>query len=177
MHEPNPAGTRRGGGTPRAEEWSRMSKRKPGGEKRVKAGRPVAMTREKDAGTAFPPASFFSFQIAPGYPKFAFQISALHAISTFSRIASSGNPRRMSSLRSSKISSMASLKFSFASSIVSPCPFAPGISGHIAQYPPSGAGSIIAVNSAFISSSCFRWSNDRIQRRRNRRPMEWVVTN
>ena len=38
-------------------------------------------------------------------------------------------------------------------SIVSPCPLAPGTSGQIAQKPPSGAGSIIAVNSAFITIS------------------------
>jgi hypothetical protein len=39
--------------------------------------------------------------------------------------------------------------------MVSPCPLAPGTSGQIAQYPPSGAGSMIAVNSPFIFSPLF----------------------
>jgi len=53
-------------------------------------------------------------------------------------------------MRSSKISSIASRRLFFASSTVSPWPLAPGISGHIAQYPPSGADSIIAASSDFI---------------------------
>jgi len=69
-------------------------------------------------------------------------------------MASLGNPRRTSSSRSSSMRRMASPKLAFASSIVSPCPFAPDTSGQIAQYPPSGASSIIAVNSPFMAQGC-----------------------
>lgn len=44
---------------------------------------------------------------------------------------------------------MAAFRLSFVSSIVSPWPLAPGTSGQIAQKPPLGAGSMMAVNSAF----------------------------
>jgi len=45
---------------------------------------------------------------------------------------------------------MAACRSVLASSMVSPWPFAPGISTQIAQKPPSGAGSITAVSSPFI---------------------------
>lgn len=45
---------------------------------------------------------------------------------------------------------MALLRLSLTSSMVSPCPLAPGTSGHTAQKPPSGAVSMKAVNSPFI---------------------------
>jgi hypothetical protein len=75
----------------------------------------------------------------------SFQLSLFHPIITLSWIASSGNPRKISALRSSKINPIACRKLVFASSTVSFCPLAPGASGQIAQKPPYSAVSMIAV--------------------------------
>ena len=89
-------------------------------------------------------------EVTASKAKSALEFAALHPTRTVSRIVSAGRPRKKSARLSSKIKSIASIKFAFVFSIVSPCPFAPGTSGQIAQYPPSGAGSMIAVNSDFI---------------------------
>lgn len=101
----------------------------------------------------------------------AFQVSAVHPTRIFSCIASSGRPRKISPRRSSRISSMASMRFCFVSLIVSPCPFAPGTSGQIAQYPPSGALSMIAVNSAFMGTSYPVRARLRVNFSRPKRPV------
>jgi len=93
----------------------------------------------------------FPLQVAACGPQAAFQVLPLHSLTPLSWMASSGSPRRISALRSSRIDSIASFKSSLACSTVSPCPLAPGTSGQMAQKPPSGAASMIAVNSAFIS--------------------------
>lgn len=94
--------------------------------------------------------SSLSFEKTPCNAKLAFQIPAFQPTRIFSVIASSGRPRIISPRRSSSINFTASIKFALASSTVSPWPLAPGTSGQMAQYPPSGAGSMMAVNSAFI---------------------------
>jgi hypothetical protein len=80
-------------------------------------------------------------------PQMPEQVSSFHSRATVSRIASAGTPRKPSSRRSCRIKAMASRRFCRHSSTVSPCPLAPGISGQYAQYPPSDARSITAVNS------------------------------
>ena len=80
-------------------------------------------------------------------PQLSEQVSSFHSRATVSRIASAGTPRKPSSRRSCRIRAMASRRFCRHSSTVSPCPLAPGISGQYAQYPPSDACSITAVNS------------------------------
>jgi hypothetical protein len=71
----------------------------------------------------------FALKVATVPPKMLEQRAPFHLTVTVSRIASGGTPRSASSRRSSRISSIASAKFSRASSLVRPCPFAPGISG------------------------------------------------
>jgi len=91
-----------------------------------------------------------ALEVAPCMAQALLQLAALHHTAMVRSVASSGSPRRASSRRSSRISLIASRRLSAASSFVSPCPLAPGISGQTAQKPPSGADSIIAVNSPLI---------------------------
>lgn len=91
----------------------------------------------------------FTLEEAACDTKFSLQIPPLHPTNIFSRMVSSGRPRRKSARRSSNINSIASIRLCFVSSTVSPCPLAPGTSGQTAQKPPSGADSIMAVNSDF----------------------------
>ena len=69
--------------------------------------------------------------------------SALHGTTRVSRWASGGTPRNASSRQSSRITAIASARFALHSSVVPPCPLAPGISGQYLMYPVS-AFSIIA---------------------------------
>ena len=73
----------------------------------------AALTFQKTTVAAQMPQEFFSF----------------HPTATSSRVASAGRPRRASSRLSSRIRSIASDRFFRQSSLVWPCPFAPGISG------------------------------------------------
>src|ERR1041384_501866 len=77
------------------------------------------------------------------------QRTAFHCTMTISRIASGGAARNASSRRSSRMSAMASIRFCRHSSMVCPCPFAPGTSGQVAMYQ-SPSCSINAVNSLCI---------------------------
>jgi hypothetical protein len=79
-------------------------------------------------------------------PKVPKKRSTLHSMTTTSFIASGGIPLNESSLRSSIIKLIASVRLFRHSSIVLPCPLAPGISGQYAMYQ-SSSFSIIAVNS------------------------------
>jgi len=73
--------------------------------------------------------SSFSFEVATVPTQMPQEDLPLHQIATTSRIASSGNPRMASSRRSSSSSEIAAAKLALHSSIVLPCPFAPGTSG------------------------------------------------
>jgi hypothetical protein len=113
----------------------------------------VSWHRFNDASGRVDPKGMFrslTFKIAPGAAQAFLEKTSFHAIVKDCRTASAGRLRRQSSRRSSISSLIAARRFSVASSIVSPCPLAPGNSGQTAQYPPSGADSIMAVTSPFI---------------------------
>lgn len=90
-------------------------------------------------------ACSLTLEVTPMLPQVAEQVATLHLTVTVSRTAFGGRPRRPSSRRSSRISEIAEDRFSRASSLLLPCPFAPGISGAYAMNH-SPSRSMTAVN-------------------------------
>ena len=83
--------------------------------------------------TCLSPQPSLSLEKTSCNPEATLQFPAFHPTRILPWMASSGRPRVISALRSSSNNWMASIRFCFVSSIVSPWPLAPGISGQIAQ--------------------------------------------
>jgi hypothetical protein len=91
----------------------------------------------------------FTFEDTPMTPQVQQEGAALHVRTTVSLSASGGTARRPSVRRSSKINAIACRRLSRASSLVCPCPLAPGISGQYAMVQ-APSRSNTAVNSLCI---------------------------